>query len=658
MVNIFLNEAENDAWAIADIWRGEMQFSEMRANLQPMLTFKLLCENTDHGFNIPNDHSWEKLTSNGLDFGIRLSKALQELERLNPSLKEVFTLSDFSLKRNDLNLYKVAEIFLNRHSYNRDSYNDSSALTGEVTQYLDSLLEVFISKEGAYGGEGSSPKSITTLLPQLLDVTRGTVCDHASGLNGFLIEAGKYAQLNHGQVNLYGQEINAQTRALGIMNLIIHGIYPQEADVKLGNTITAPQWKDEKGNLLKFDGVLTSPPFAVNNWGYEEAEKDIYGRFRFGLPSRAYGDMAFVLHSIATIKQDGKAVIVVPHGVLQRGASEAKIREKLIKEGLIEAVIGLPANLFIGTGIPVAILIINKNKPITMSDQILFINAEEGFKKAMRNQNELRDSDIEAIVKAYRNQSDIDGYSRVVPISEIAENGWSLLPLRYFEKTEVDTKIGKVSINRKKFEESNLLKVTLGDIAEIDRGLNYAKGDSDNIEATHCLVNLVDVQEGRIVRNELKKIALNSKKARDYELEPGDLLLSSRGTTLKMTVVTPEDIKEQPLVFSQNFLRIRVLEPTQYNSNFIKAFLESPIGQYYLEAYQRGTTVTVLSQKDVASIKLPMLTFDKQCDIAQLLFQSDEEYQAVIKQARKKYEERYNESYKLMGISDSYVKAD
>ncbi|GGJ05303.1 N-6 DNA methylase [Paenibacillus hunanensis] len=654
MINTILNEAEKDAWAIADIWRGEMQFSEIRANLQPMLTFKLLCENTDHDFNIPNDHSWEKLTSNGLDFGMRFSKALQELERLNPSLKEVFTLIDFNLKRNDLNLYKVAEVFLNRHSYNRHLYDDSNALTGTVTRYLDSLLEFFISKEGAHGGEGSSPKSITTLLPQLLGLTSGSVCDHASGLNGFLIEASKYAHLNHGQVKLYGQEINAQTRALGIMNLIMHGIYPNEANVKLGNTITAPQWKDEKGHLLKFDGVLTSPPFAMNNWGYEEAERDIYGRFSFGLPSRAYGDMAFVLHSIATLKQDGKAVIVVPHGVLQRGASEAKIREKLIKEGLIEAVIGLPANLFIGTGIPVAILIINKNKPIVMRDQILFINAEEGFKKAMRNQNELRDSDVEAVVNAYRNQSDIDGYSRIVPISEISKNGWSLLPLRYFEKTEVDTKIGKVSINRKKFEESNLLKVTLGDIAEIDRGLNYAKSDSDNIEATHCLVNLVDVQEGKIVPNELKQISLSSKKARDYELEPGDLLLSSRGTTLKMVVVKPEDIKEKPLVFSQNFLRIRVLEPTQYNSNFIKAFLESPIGQYYLEAYQRGTTVTVLSHKDVASISLPALPFEEQSEIVRRILEAEKQYEETVRRAKHSFVQSYRDSYDLMAIADTF----
>ncbi|MCM2999972.1 N-6 DNA methylase [Paenibacillus cellulositrophicus] len=658
MRNAILNEAEKDAWVISDILRGEMQIREIKFNLQPMLTYKLLCENTDHGFNIPNNQSWEMLTSNGLEFGKRLSIAFQELERLNPSLKHVFTLSDYSQFRDSLGLYKVAETVLNRQSYNRGQYDDPNPLTGTVTRYLDGLLEAILSREGAQGGEGSSPKGIATLLPRLLDKKSGSICDHASGLNGFLIEANKYARLHHGSVRFFGQEINVQTRALGIMNLILHGMYPEIADVKIGNTITSPQWKDEEGHLMKFDGILTSPPFAVSNWGYEEAEKDVYGRFRYGLPSRAYGDMAFVLHSVASLKKDGKAVVVVPHGVLQRGASEAKIRANLIQEGLIEAVIGLPSNLFIGTGIPVAILIINQNRTGTMRDRILFINAEEGFRKAIRNQNELRDSDIEAIVSAYRNHSEIDGYSRSVPISEISSNDWSLLPLRYFEKAEVDTKIGKTNINRKKYEESDLPKISLGDIAEVDRGMSPTKDEPVDQDATHYLVNLVDVQEGKIIPDGLKGIALSPKKARDYELEPGDLLLSSRGTTIKMTVVTAEDVKEKPLVFSQNFLRIRVSNPMQNDSNFIKAFLESPVGQYYLRAYQRGTTVTVLSHKDVASIKLPKLTIEKQRDVAQLLHQSDEEYQAVVEHARKKKEQNYSDGYSIMGISDSYVKLD
>ncbi|MGR6129115.1 N-6 DNA methylase [Paenibacillus sp. SER-28] len=658
MKKIFLNEPEKDAWIISDILRGKMQNSEIRVNLQPILTYKLLCENTDHGFNIPKNQSWEKLTSNGLDFGKRLSIALQELERLNPSLKHVFTLSDYSKFWDNMGMYKVAETVLNRQSYNRGLYDDPDPLTGSVTRYLDGLLEAFLSREGAQGGEGSSPKGIATLLPRLLDKTSGSICDQASGLNGFLIEANKYARLNHGDVKLSGQEINAQTRALGIMNLIIHGMYPEIADVKIGNTITSPQWKEEDGHLLKFDGILTSPPFGVSNWGYEEAEKDIYGRFRYGLPSRAYGDMAFVLHSVASLKKDGKAVIVVPHGVLQRGASEAKIRANLIQEGLIEAVIGLPSNLFIGTGIPVAVLIINKNKPDVVRDQILFISAEEGFRKAMRNQNELRDSDIETIVSVYRSHLQVEGYSRSVPVTEISSNDWSLLPLRYFEKAEVETKIGKTSINRKKYEESDLPKITLGDITEVDRGLNPTKDDTDDTDATHYLVNLVDVQEGRIIPDGLKGITLSPKKAREYELKPGDLLLSSRGTTLKMTVVTAEDVKEKSLVFSQNFLRIRVSNPMQNDSNFIKAFLESPIGQYYLQAYQRGTTVTVLSHKDVASIKLPKLTIEKQREVTLLLLQSDEEYKTVVEHARKKKEQNYNDGYSIMGISDSYVKLD
>jgi len=655
---MLVNEAEKDAWVIGDSWRGIMQITEIRNYLHPMLTYKLLCENTNHSFNISKSHSWEKITSNGIDFGKKLQKAFQQLENLNDSLKDVFTIFNFDSIEDDLSLFKVADSVLNRHSFSRDLYDDPSSLIGTVTKYLEDLLEAFISREGAYGGESSSPRSITTLLPRLLDKTSGTICDHASGLNGFLIEANKYARLNKGEVELYGQEINPQTRALGIMNLIIHEMYPEVADVKLGNTITNPQLKDDDGQLMKFDGILSSPPFALSNWGYEEAEKDVYGRFRYGLPSRSYGDMAFVLHSISTLKEDGKAVIVVPNGVLFRGASEGKIRASLIQENLIEAVIGLPANLFIGTGIPVAVLVINKNKLNAMKDRILFINAEDSYGKAMRNQNVMRESDIIDIVDAYQNYKQIEGYSRIVPINEIADNDWNLNPMRYLERAEVSSKIGNANINRKKYEQSELPKVLLGEIADVERGINPSKEESEESEATHYLVNLVNVQNDRIIAEGLKGITLSPRRARDYELEAGDILLSSRGTMPKMTVVTPEDIQEKPLVFSQNFLRIRASDRTKFEPHFIKAFLESPIGQYYLQAYQRGTTVTVLSHKDVASIKLPKLTVDQQREVAQMLLQADELYQKAMEEAKTKHEQSYSDSYHLMGISDTYSKVD
>lgn len=658
MRNVLMNEADKDAWVIGDNWRGIMQATEIRHYLQPLLTYKLLCENKNHSFIISESHSWEAITSNGIDFGKKLHMAFQQFENSNPSLREVFTIFNFNSIKDGLSLFKVADTVLNRQSFNRELYDDPSPLTGTVTSYLEDLLEAFILREGAYGGEASSPRSITTLLPRLLDKSSGTICDHVSGLNGFLIETNKYAQLNKGEIKLYGQEINAQTRALGIMNLIIHDMYPETANVKLGNTITNPQLKDDDGQLMKFDGILSSPPFALSNWGYEEAEKDVYGRFRYGLPSRSYGDMAFVLHSIASLKEDGKAVIVVPHGVLQRGATEAKIRANLIQDNLIETVIGLPANLFIGTGIPVAVLVINKNKPDAMKDRIQFINAEDSYGKAMRNQNVLRESDIVDIVDAYQNYKQIEGYSRIVPINELADNDWSLHPMRYFEKAEVSSKIGNANINRKKYEQSELPKVLLGEIADVERGINPSKDDSEESEATHYLVNLVNVQEDRIIAEGLKGITLSPRRAREYELEPGDVLLSSRGTMLKMTVVTREDIQEKPLVFSQNFLRIRVSDRAKYEPHFIKAFLESPIGQYYLQAYQRGTTVTVLSHKDVASIKLPKLTFDQQREVGQRLLQADELYQKAMEEAKAKHEQDYTNSYQLMGISNAYVKID
>ncbi|MNT33857.1 EcoKI restriction-modification system protein HsdS [compost metagenome] len=167
-------------------------------------------------------------------------------------------------------------------------------------------------------------------------------------------------------------------------------------------------------------------------------------------------------------------------------------------------------------------------------------------------------------------------------------------------------------------------------------------------------MNLVDVQEGKIIPDELKGVTLSHKRARDYELEPGDLLLSSRGTTLKMMVVTLDDLKSKPMVFSQNFLRVRVSDPNRYDPYFIKAFLESPVGQYYLQAYQRGTTVTVLSHKDVASISLPLLPIEEQGEIVRRILEAENQYEETVKRARQSFVQSYRDSYELMSIADTF----
>src|SRR5699024_857917 len=190
--------------------------------------------------------------------------------------------------------------------------------------------------------------------------------------------------------------------------------------IERGDTIREPKLLGDGKELLLYDRVIANPPFSLKNWGREEAEADKYGRFRFGIPPKNAGDYAFVQHMVATLNHEGKAGVVMPHGVLFRGGAEGKIRQGMLEEDLIEAVVGLPANLFYGTGIPACILIINRNKAPEQKGKTFILDGSKDFQEG-KNQNVLRNEDIEKIVQAYESWEEQEKYCRVVDIEEIEE---------------------------------------------------------------------------------------------------------------------------------------------------------------------------------------------------------------------------------------------
>lgn len=653
MKSNFMLNVEKDLWEIYNAFRSVMEIDKAKNYHLSMNTLKYLSENNDHPFDIPFRSQWQQVSSHGINIGNRLNEAFREIEKLNPPLKGIWTISDFSAIPDKI-LFEVATI-LNKYSFERIQMDDPDPLTGTFPQYTERIFEVIMQREGASGGESSSPEDVAELLVQLLNIKHGSIYDGAAGLNDFLIESCKQAVKIGGWVRIFGQELNPQTWALGKMNFLLHGLYPDDAETKLGHTIINPLWKTDSQNLMQFDGILSNPPFGLGNWGHKEALNDLYGRFRYGVPSKSTGDMAFVQHSIASLKSTGKAALVVPHGALFRGATEGKIREQIIKEDIIEAVIGLPANLFYGTGIPTAILIINKNKKEELKNKILIINAEEGFEKG-RVKNALRQEDMEKIIRTYLNLNEVEGYSTLVDVFDIQQNDWNLLPLRYFDRVEVETDIGKVKVHKDRY--GQLIRKNLGEIADVQRGINVSKDEFEEINPSHYLINLSNVDKnGNIVLEDIRGVKLSPKKAKEYELVPGDILISSRGTALKVTVIGEMDL---PLVFSSNFTRIKLYDNQKYSPSFIKIFLEGPIGQYYLKAFQTGTVVTVLSTKDIASITIPEVPFERQVEVSEQILKSDQEYEEMVKAAQKNKEEGYLKGYQLMGIEDAFemVKED
>lgn len=334
----------------------------------------------------------------------------------------------------------------------RPSHLGGTDIIGGAYEFL---IANFASDAGKKAGEFFTPSEVSTLLAKLTKSKDGSrICDPTCGSGSLLIKAG--LEVGSDNFSLYGQEANGSTWALAVMNMFLHGF--DNATIRWGDTIRNPKLKDGDA-LMKFDTVVANPPFSLDKWGADQAETDNYNRFWRGVPPKSKGDWAFISHMIETLNEHGKAGVVVPHGVLFRGASEGKIRQKTIDENLLEAVIGLPANLFFGTGIPAAIIVFNKAKTVSSSGvenkNVLFIDASKQF-EAAKNQNKLRVTDIEHIVKTYRDFTtgklkqgvSEEKYSYVATYEELQENDYNLNIPRYVDTFEEEAEIDIAAVQQ------------------------------------------------------------------------------------------------------------------------------------------------------------------------------------------------------------------
>ena len=290
----------------------------------------------------------------------------------------------------------------------------------------------FATQSGKSKGQFYTPAEVSRIIAKVIGTSNAktksqTVYDPTCGSGSLLLKA---QDESPNGLTIYGQEKDLATTSMARMNMIIHAA--PLAEIKNEDTISAPQFKENE-KLKTFDFTVANPPFSLDKWGADDANADRYNRFHRGVPPKSKGDYAFVTHMIETLNEHGKAGVVLPHGVLFRGSSEGKIREQLIKENLLKAVIGLPANLFFGTGIPATILVFDKNKGD--NTDVLFIDASNEFENA-KNQNKLSDANIDKIFTTYKNWETVDKYSYVAKLEEIKENDYNLNIPRYVDTFE------------------------------------------------------------------------------------------------------------------------------------------------------------------------------------------------------------------------------
>lgn len=504
--------------------------------------------------------------------------------------------------------------------------------------FIDKILELE-SGYNKFGIEGKEPESIKKIATRILEIEKGNVYDGTCGNGELLIEANNSSQ--QGNINLYGQELSLNRWMMAQINLRMHGL--NNFNIECGDTLKDPKFRDGL-KIAKFDYVTMNIPFSMRSVRYEEIQEDLYGRYKYGVPSKINLDYAFIQHAIASLNDNGKAAIIVPMGVLFREAAEGKIRRNLVNDDIIEGIISLPP-VYTTTSIPVAIMVLNKDKNESMKEKIFFIKGED-LRTRDRRTTVLSEEQINKIINLYTSKIEEEDFSRLVDIKEIVENNYNLMAGQYIIDYTVVTEEGVINLDINKFESQNET-VNFKDIAKFERGMNLPKLSKESTK-THKAITLSDVQDGELILDNLTDIELNDiKRIEKYTVKKGDILLSCRGNAIKIAVV--EDIPDN-IIVSNNFIKIT----TNYNVNpyFVKAYLESPVGQYYLNLKQTGSTIKVLSASDLYDMPIPMLTIEKQDIIAKKSIDSKNEYKEGLKRLQQKLKDDTCNIHEMLGISE------
>lgn len=460
-MSVSLDDLERRLWDAANALRGPVDPADFKSWVFPMLFWKWISDSYDweraqavaeygedvdpeveadfHKFDLPAGTHWRDVTTKTANLGAAIQTALGKIEQANPeSLAGIFGDASWANKER---LPETALVNL-INAFNGLVLNPDEVSHDLLGQGYEYLLKNFADESGKKAGEFFTPRQIVRLLIRILDPQSGeSVYDPAAGSGGMLVETINTVRDHGGDtrtLRLYGQEVNLTTSAIARMNLFLHDI--EDFKIVRGDTLRSPGLRQPDGRLSTFDVTVANPPFSLSNWGSETWAAD--PRSTCGVPPAKNGDFAWVQHMLASMDpKTGRVGVVMPHGVLFRGGAEGRIRQCLVEQDRLEAVIGLPANLFYSTSIPACLLIFRAEKSVERRKHILFVDGSQRFTKG-RNQNTIGDDDIKAILTAYETGEDPDGEGgvqvRLVPFAEVEANGFDLNIGRYIKGVQED----------------------------------------------------------------------------------------------------------------------------------------------------------------------------------------------------------------------------
>ena len=442
------SELYTSLWSSCDQLRGGMDASQYKDYVLVLLFIKYVSDKyagqPDALIEVPDGGSFSDMVAlkGSKDIGDGINKIIGKLAEAN-ELKGVIDIADFNDsdrlgKGKELvdRLSNLVAIFENPgldFSRNRAEGDD---ILGDAYEYL---MRHFATESGKSKGQFYTPAEVSRIMSKVIGISNAksnaeTIYDPTCGSGSLLLKAHDEAKgSTHLDLAIYGQEMDNATAALAKMNMILHDC--PTAEIWKDNTLSSPHFKESTGGLKRHDYVVANPPFSTKAWsnGFNPAE-DLYNRFCYGVPPVKNGDYAFLLHIIASLKSTGKGAVILPHGVLFRGGAEGTIRRNIIKQGFIKGIIGLPANLFYGTGIPACIIVVDKEHASARTG-IFMIDASKGLMKD-GNKNRLRHQDIHKIVDVFNNQIETEKYARMVSVAEIEANDFNLNIPRYIDATE------------------------------------------------------------------------------------------------------------------------------------------------------------------------------------------------------------------------------
>jgi type I restriction enzyme M protein len=486
------SELYSSIWAMCDELRGGMDASQYKDYVLVMLFIKYISDKYAGvpyaPITVPEGASFNDMVAlKGKDtIGDDINKKIIEpIANANKSLGNI----DVDFNNNERlgngpemvkRLSNLIAIFQNPDlNFGRNNAGGDDIL-GDAYEYL---MRHFATESGKSKGQFYTPSEVSRVMAKIIGINSDntsaetTIYDPTCGSGSLLLKVADEAEKT---VSIYGQEKDVSTAALSRMNMVLHN-YPTALIKCNGNsTLSDPLFKNESGSLKTFDFVVANPPFSYKAWSSGvDPVNDVYHRFQhFGIPPEKNGDYAFLLHILRSLKSKGKGAVILPHGVLFRGNSEAEIRENLIKPGYIKGIIGLPPNLFYGTGIPACIIVLDKENAAERK-HVFMIDAGKGFLKD-GNKNRLREQDIHKIVDTFNRELEIDKYSRNVPIDEIESKEYNLNIPRYIDSQEPE------------------------DIQDIDAHLNGGIPDAD-IDALQKYWNVYPTMKEALFGNHLRK---------------------------------------------------------------------------------------------------------------------------------------------------------